>query len=174
MLVGGLPLANSDMGVLAEQLKVHAELIAVVELDAEDHRFDGNLQRTLVDLADDLVDLREHRFVVAHQHRFAAGKRIAAGLGRIGADSLFRRGGDADRPDALRQQRRDQRLHIGGANVVRVIDSGADLVERLFEVLKILRRADVDELPVPAGHVAGRFENRGQRGFHDRRRAATR
>ena len=66
----------------------------------------------------------------------------------------------------MRQQRRDQGLHVGGANVVGAIDPRADLVERLLEVLKILRRADVDEFAVLAGHVAGRFEDRGQGGFH--------
>ena len=69
-----------DMGIVAEQRKIDAELIAVVELDAENHRLDGDLQRTLVDLGHDLVDLREHRLVVAHQHGVAAGEAIAAGL----------------------------------------------------------------------------------------------
>ena len=151
-----------DVRVLPQQLEVDAELVRVVELDAEDHGLDRHLHRPDVDLGHHLVDLAQHGLVVADHQHVVAGELVAAGAAVVQGDAGLGGRGNAQHADLLGQQRRNQRLEFRRRDVVGAVGPRADAVHRLLDIVEVLRRADEDEVPLAAGDEPGRFQNGAQ------------
>ena len=74
--------ARNEAGIVvrAEGFEIDAELEFVRELDAQDHRLDGDLRRPAIDIDEDLIELLEDRFVVADDHDIGSCQVVAAGF----------------------------------------------------------------------------------------------
>ena len=158
----GEPATSRTFWAFFERGEIDAELELIDELDAQNHRLDGDLLGLDIDLFVQLIDLVQHRFVIADDHHVDAGEIDAADFDLIGRNIDLRGAADGDFADLGREQRRDQRLQIGGLDVVGAIDAADDAVLRLVDLDEVGRRADVEDVPLAAGDVTGRFEDRRQ------------
>ena len=159
------------MAVVAEGGEIDAELVGVAELDAEDHRLDGDLPRLDIDLGEDLVELGEDRGVVADDDHVGAGEAVAAGFVLVGGNvDLGRRLLTVILPIGRREQRREERLQVGGLDVVGAIDAGVDAVLRLVHQGQVGGRADVDDVAFAARRRSRSISGSRPAPFRHRRR----